>query len=207
MVRQICTDLQREFLYEASRPGSYGSLFCQIPTEDCERHAIEDTIDDTVDFEAPDSPLSDLSSLPASPTPTYSPLPDVDKETAPNSDPVEPPPLSLGNEHLSVRPTGTLPNMAYSIPSTANTQPGTSGADTLLAKPPPVEKKRKRQVLDYILMPPLPKAVPPSISSNKKLSAPSTPRAKGKAKQMERNRSPLPVEVEMVCPAFVDCTF
>jgi hypothetical protein len=68
---------------------------------------------------------------------------------------------------------------------------------------PVPEKKRKRQVLDYILMPPLPKAVRSPITIHRdKTRKPSISQAQRNGKQKERIENP-PVVVEIVCPAFL----
>jgi len=114
------------------------------------------------DTSVPPSPLSALSSLPPTPSMDFLGLPESDDES--NS---EGRTLSLGTEdHLSVRPT-------------------TSIADGISAKLASTQKKRKRQVLDYILMPPLLKVVR-SASTSVVSQDSSTSQAKEKDKERRR---------------------
>jgi hypothetical protein len=117
-------------------------------------------------------------------------------ETSSSSDTEERPPLSLGNEmHMSVRPTSMATILFLEPPS--NSQQDPFVADVLAINSVP-EKKRKREILDYIWIPPLSKAAQSSSTTNrKKTREPATSRAKGDGKREERNASPS-LDVEMV---------
>ena len=175
----------------------------QIPTEDSDKHATEETAADAVGYGIPGSPLSELSSLPASPSLPNSTLPNDGEENPSNSDVEEHAPLSMGNQdqvHLSVRPTGMAVNPPSNnfVESSVNCQRDSSTAN-LLADSSLIQKKRKRQVLDHILMPQLPyKAVRWSIPRSKRTRKSSTSQAKAKAKQMETDRS-VPADRTTVC--------
>jgi hypothetical protein len=104
--------------------------------------------------------------------------------------------------HLSVRPTTMAvipPGFSYTLRSSAGDCQDGSIANTPSVNPTSVQKKRKRQVLDYILMPPLPKAIQLTIANTKKTRKHSTSQTKGRAKQKEQDGN-LPMDVEMVYP-------
>lgn len=128
------------------------------------------------DSSIPPSPLSPLSSLPTTPSMPLFDLPESDDESSDEERALS---LETG-EHLSVRPTTFM-------------------ADGMSVELASVQKKRKRCVLDYILM--------PSLSDVARLaSTPTTtsqaPRAKEKETDRARARETdgrLPIDIQTVC--------
>jgi hypothetical protein len=159
-------------------------------------------MDDLGGSDVDGSPLSDLSSLPASPQPANSTLPEGNEETLSNSDTEEHAPLSLGDMHLSVRPTAMAvipPDMSNVLESSANCHQGVSKIDAEPAEPSTIPKKRQREIIDYILVPSLPQPVQLPITQ--------TPRtrksqAKGTTRRKEKNGNQR-VEVEQVRLGFL----
>jgi hypothetical protein len=95
-----------------------------------------------------------------------------------------------------------LPDISYLLESATDSQQGPSGADALAVANSVPGKKRKRQILDCIMIPSLPKAARPSIATHNKTTWESTTSpAKRNGKYKAGDGSPQQ-DVEMVCPTF-----
>ena len=94
--------------------------------------------------------------------------------------------------------TAILPEIPYLSESATDSQQSPSSANTLAVVNPVPGKKRKRQVLDFIMVPSLPKAARSSIAKTAKESTTSPAKRNGKYK--ERDGSPQ--NSKMVCPTF-----
>jgi len=110
-------------------------------------------MDDLDGSDVAGSSLSDLTSLPASPQPANSTLPEGNEETLSSSDTEAHAPLSLGDMHLSVRPTAMAaipPDIPNVLESSANCHQGVSKIDAEPAEPSTIPKKWQREIIDYI---------------------------------------------------------